>query len=369
MIQLLHLPTDYCRQTADTFFASATFLELSHIWGTLDPELASKIKFAKYHALRIAKALKAGEDPNLSNPAPESSPTQEQPPLDPNDPDVQAITGSVPSNLDIDRLQQSSVEEVPDDHDRIQHRLAQTSTLDESLHPSRAASIARPNAPDHDHNSPYAAPSHQDTDWNHYDHTDPPGGVSPIESSTLNRATSEGGGYFPKTPGDIGSVGNPSLPEAPSEIPGSPPIMDLPDPSSLPPPSSREDRLQRQPDGLNSFPTHFDPPLHIDPTDIPQYPPAHQHPSYSQAPSAPNFMPQARPRTSHPAPAPLAPQRVHARPTAPQQENSLVNYVADEEAILKAQKHARWAISALNFEDVDTAVIELRGALQSLGAS
>ena len=47
---------------------------------------------------------------------------------------------------------------------------------------------------------------------------------------------------------------------------------------------------------------------------------------------------------------------------------SQANYLTDEEAILKAQKHARWAISALNFEDVNTAVKELRGALDSLGA-
>ena len=35
---------------------------------------------------------------------------------------------------------------------------------------------------------------------------------------------------------------------------------------------------------------------------------------------------------------------------------------------MKAQKHARWAISALNFEDVKTAVKELQSALESLGA-
>ena len=33
-----------------------------------------------------------------------------------------------------------------------------------------------------------------------------------------------------------------------------------------------------------------------------------------------------------------------------------------------AQKHAKWAISALNFEDVPTAVRELRKALELLGA-
>ena len=48
--------------------------------------------------------------------------------------------------------------------------------------------------------------------------------------------------------------------------------------------------------------------------------------------------------------------------------DSRAAYATDEEAIMKAQKHARWAISALNFEDVNTAVDELRGALNALGA-
>jgi vacuolar protein sorting-associated protein VTA1 len=41
--------------------------------------------------------------------------------------------------------------------------------------------------------------------------------------------------------------------------------------------------------------------------------------------------------------------------------------VVDDEAIAKAQKHARWAISALNYEDVETAVKELKNALNTLG--
>jgi len=39
----------------------------------------------------------------------------------------------------------------------------------------------------------------------------------------------------------------------------------------------------------------------------------------------------------------------------------------DDAAMAEAQKHARWAISALNFEDVATAVKELRIALGALG--
>ncbi|KAK7725973.1 hypothetical protein SLS57_003562 [Botryosphaeria dothidea] len=82
--------------TADTFRAAATFLDLMAVWGAVDPELASKSKYAKYHALRIAKALKAGEDPNLSNPVQEPSPAAEDAPvLDPNDPEVQRINGAL----------------------------------------------------------------------------------------------------------------------------------------------------------------------------------------------------------------------------------------------------------------------------------
>jgi vacuolar protein sorting-associated protein VTA1 len=36
---------------------------------------------------------------------------------------------------------------------------------------------------------------------------------------------------------------------------------------------------------------------------------------------------------------------------------------------MAATKHAKWAISALNFEDSSTAVKELRAALQALGAA
>jgi vacuolar protein sorting-associated protein VTA1 len=39
----------------------------------------------------------------------------------------------------------------------------------------------------------------------------------------------------------------------------------------------------------------------------------------------------------------------------------------DDAAITQAQKHAKWAISALNFEDAETAVRELREAIRALG--
>jgi vacuolar protein sorting-associated protein VTA1 len=41
----------------------------------------------------------------------------------------------------------------------------------------------------------------------------------------------------------------------------------------------------------------------------------------------------------------------------------------DEKSIAEAMKHAKWAISALNFDDAATAVKELRIALRALGAN
>lgn len=40
----------------------------------------------------------------------------------------------------------------------------------------------------------------------------------------------------------------------------------------------------------------------------------------------------------------------------------------DDANVSKAEKHAKWAISALNFDDVPTAIKELRNALETLGA-
>jgi len=43
-------------------------------------------------------------------------------------------------------------------------------------------------------------------------------------------------------------------------------------------------------------------------------------------------------------------------------------HLPNEEDILRAQKHAKWAISALDYEDIDTAIKEFRQGLERLGA-
>lgn len=357
------------RQTADTFQAAATFLDLCQIWGPLDAEIASKIKFAKYHALRIAKAIKANVDPNLSNPTPEP----EELPLDPNDPDVQMLDGLGDSTKHQGGSRQPSVVEIPDEHDRLQGHMAGRSTYDESLHPSRAPSVPPQSAQAYQ-------PPHQQPAEDYY-HSAAPPEVSPLDPSNADRTMSDGGGYFPSVPDTDGRAPPTNLPHAPPEDPNSPPVV-LPNSPPLPPPNSSAagTHPSQPPSFLHSFP----PPNMDEPNISP--PSLTTMPSYGPAPpsaSAPR-LPEQRPSTPHPAPpTPIQPfslpgaplrqahpsQQTAPTPVAPPPVSDGANYLTDEEAILKAQKHARWAISALNFEDANTAVKELRGALEALGAS
>lgn len=82
---------------------------------------------------------------------------------------------------------------------------------------------------------------------------------------------------------------------------------------------------------------------------------SHPAPQLPTAPPDDFYHAATIPTTAPPRPAPAGP------PSAE------VTYITDEEAITRATKHARFAISALNFEDVRTAVKELKGALESLG--
>lgn len=333
-----------CRQTADTFSAAATFFELVNIWGPPDGETQAKIKYAKWHAVRIAKALKEGKDPNETNPKPEPQPQEGLPELDPNDPEVQDLEG-------LDKPRQATVEEVPDEQDRVEQRLAHQSSIDQSLHPSAQVSARGSPAPKFEpyprDGFPYTAV--QDDN------------VSPLEQSPpKDRNGSVGGGYFPEVPtftSETSEVPHPTA--APDDVLD----LGLPDQPSFNPSS-------RAPEDFESFP----PPALDETSSAPQDyyrgpPPSVSQPHVHHAPPVPppqQFQPppqqyQTPSQYYAPPPAPVP------QPVQPQIGNSQLN--TDDVAIAKAQKHARWAISALNFEDAETAVRELRDALKTLGAS
>jgi vacuolar protein sorting-associated protein VTA1 len=302
------------------------------------------------------KALKEGKEPNESNP--KSEPAQEEglPPLDPNDPEVQLL-GS-PTNP-----QPASVEEVPDEQDRLEARLARQSSIDQSLHPSAQVSARgspnnkAPFDPYPKDGFPYTAV--QDDN------------VSPLEPSPHARNGSVGGGYFPEVPTFTSESRDSTLPTAPPDDildlglpqqPSAPPdIQASPDFESFPPPTLPDEPVGPPPqDYYRQAPPPQPPQPHIQaPTPHVQHPPSQPHIHYASPPAQPIHNPYEAPQQLRQPPPPS----MQAPP--PIQKSQLIT---DDLAIAKAQKHARWAISALNFEDAETAVKELRAALQTLGA-
>lgn len=150
----------------------------------------------------------------------------------------------------------------------------------------------------------------------------------------------------------------PSAPEtiAPPPRPsGMPSLPDTPGSTDLGAP-----RSAHPPDGFQSFPP---------PSTIPSTPPtapSYDPSSFYHPPVAPTAAPTESSGPPFVVPNPYQPAQapVPSAPT-PGQANPPT---ADDQAIAQAQKHARWAVSALTFDDVNTAVKELKNSLRYLGA-
>ncbi|GAB7363528.1 hypothetical protein MBLNU230_g3797t1 [Neophaeotheca triangularis] len=319
------------KQTADTFQAAITFIDLMTIWGPLDQELSAKSKFAKFHAVRIVKAIMAGQDPNETNPKVEPPP--QQPTVEDGDEldvemagmenDARNASGSE-GNLDV--YHPPTVESAP-----------------ESKQPSRPGSTAPPILP-------VASPNTGTVSTNTAQ------GISPVGSAD-DRQGSIGGGYFPSVPAST-STYNTATSQQQSPDAGDTTMPFLPDqPAALSPPTAPpSDQQPFSPSDFYNTPAPQLPPSapasHPAPTERPHRPPP------EQAMAQPTPHPISQQQT--PAPAPAA--QVQGPPPPG-------GYRTDDDSTMAAQKHAKWAISALNFEDVGTAVKELRLALESLGAS
>ncbi|PHH93051.1 hypothetical protein CDD83_1753 [Cordyceps sp. RAO-2017] len=266
------------RQTADTFDAAATFFDLTHEWGAPEQEILQKIKFAKWNAARILKAIREGKDPNESNPKLAASEPPEQT-LQLDDPSVQQILSPRPLP--------ASVEDVPDAPDAPHQPLVSPPPVQEEYFPPR------PSAPP---DPPIFAPA------------DPSQGP---ESSREPPPMSPAQDFAPSAP-----------PQIPAHL---------------------------SPQSPAHLPSHFPPP----------FPPQAPSPGISSPPAWSPAQAAAPPAAAVPpaflggAPTPIVAQ------AAPTMNSRDIN---------QAQKHAKWAISALNFEDVPTAISELRNALAMLGA-
>ncbi|KAI1431786.1 Vta1 like-domain-containing protein [Xylaria sp. CBS 124048] len=348
------------QQTAITFEAAATFFQLVNIWGQPDPETQDKIKYAKWNAARILKAIKEGKDPNESNPKQEEVKPDESMALDPN-PGMQWMDPVQP--------RPATVEEVPDDGGIATHGPHSNYSL-----PTAPPPVSALNSP-----LPPTAPI--------------PDPVSPIAPPDV--PSQEPGSYFPNAPSGIdqspldlpstndmpppGSINNNSVLGPPPEIPSldtNPPSAPVPS-AYAPPggPSSPQDFYHPPPPQRPAVPSA--PPAPPAPLSPPQ-----KHYTPSQVPSAPHTYHASHSQPAMPRMAP-GPPPAHASAPAPMQQygggggggggvgnnsGSAGSYNYDDMAIAQAQKHAKWAISALNFEDVPTAVRELQAALVALGA-
>ncbi|KAF2682520.1 DUF605-domain-containing protein [Lentithecium fluviatile CBS 122367] len=343
------------KNTADTLLAASIFLEMLAIWKKdPEPEIKSKLKFAKYHAVRILKAIQAGEDPNLTNPAREPPPQAAAPAtLDPNDPEVQNIN-------------QGSA--MPPAHNPYQAYVETGPNT--SAQPSPTYSAPNVSPPPDFPSAPTGYGSHRD--------------VSPISQPSTSRkgsVVSAGGGYFPRVDVPTFTADNaaPSLPTATSNE--DEPMADAFNQSSLPT-DSQLPQAPQPPSPQNyyqnaSSPPPFQPQQSPSPHNPYQAPPqqpgfASQPPfQHSQPPAA--FQPppqqQFQYASQQPQPPQPPPQQYQQAYTHAPQALRQGPFKTDEESQMEATKHAKWAISALNFEDVDTAVKQLRLALRALGAN
>ncbi|KAH7001100.1 Vta1 like-domain-containing protein [Ilyonectria destructans] len=311
------------RQTADTFDAAATFFDLTREWGTPDPETLQKIKFAKWNAARILKAIREGKDPNESNPKP-AEPEPETP-LDPNDPDVQQLSGSAARPV--------LVEDVPDAGEPS----GLPSFVDQPPQPPIADPGYFPAAPSAPSPEPFI-PSPMSQSPTLAGPSAPPPPFQPG-----SQASTPAYGGPPQEPFHPGGFSMPQIP--PQESPQ--PMM--PSPQFAPPPlAPYAGSDPSAPPSWTTTPSIPHPAMTNPPPAIPQPP----TPNYA---ATPTFIPTPA-AAPVPAPAPVP------------MPMPIGGYTPDQKQINQAQKHAKWAISALNFEDVPTAVNELRNALALLGA-
>ncbi|KAH7122146.1 Vta1 like-domain-containing protein [Dactylonectria estremocensis] len=314
------------RQTADTFDAAATFFDLTREWGTPEPEVLQKIKFAKWNAARILKAIREGQDPNESNPKPPAE--QEEPEaspaaLDPNDPDVRQLEGSAGRPVVVEDVSDAGepsgpprfVDEPPAADQGYFPAPPQSAPSPEPFVPSpmsQSPSVTGPTAPppvdpSEQASTPYGGPPPQEPFH--------PGGGYPTSQFPLQQSP-----QIPTMPSPQ-FVGTPLAPYAGSD-PSAPPSWSTT--PSIPHPAMTNP------------------------------PPAISQPhAYNYAATPPAFTPTSAPAPTHtpvPTPMPLP----------------IGGFTPNQKEINQAQKHAKWAISALNFEDVPTAINELRSALAVL---
>lgn len=286
--------------------------------------MTERIKYSKWKAADIAKAFREGRTP-VPGPAGGLPPAEEEAPAE-------------------------NTEVTPEEAKELARELSELGTADEQgdaiVSPAQSARSATVPSSTNDEPDSYPFPQHPTTlpsappsfdEFPVADEEEQP--VTPAFPSFLNTPTT--------VPGEDGSS------SASSDLP-------LASPSFGGPLSPGADQLPHE---LPPPTPSILPPTHQTQTLAPPGPHAPSAPPAFPAavfPSAPPLPPPA-PIAASSGPPPLPPAPVAALPTAPTPTE------LDPMVIAKIQKHAKWAISALNYDDLETARKELRLALDILG--
>jgi vacuolar protein sorting-associated protein VTA1 len=353
------------RSTAKKFLAAANFLEVLHIFppsevsesasrhscplynsSDMSHQNEEKIRYAKWKAADIAKAFREGRTPMPGPPRPVQLPTP----------------------LPSDRTPASSY--MTESHPSPPHTPPAPPPPPAQHHRRRSSKSSPPRTPPREHQHLTAAPPAA-----LHDRLVSPGSWSthatpgtPAPRAGSRRASVE----TPTKPAANGKRKGvhfaPSPPPSPSRQARDVPLPDSRSGSEDGSPGHRHRDVHPSWGGLGAgAPPPPPPPLHmttVQPWAAPNVDPfVHPAPSQSRIQHPQIYRPPSPP-SYRPAPPPLPP------PLPPQQQQLSVVRQTEVELtpmlISKTQKHCRFAISALDYEDAETARRELRAALALL---
>ncbi|XP_073047908.1 protein HOMOLOG OF MAMMALIAN LYST-INTERACTING PROTEIN 5 [Primulina eburnea] len=306
--------------TAKTFYAASIFFEILNQFGELQPDLEQKQKYAAWKAADIRKAIKEGRKPVPGPPG--------------GDDDLSVPSGASSSEFDLEL--------------------------------NRSDSTIRPDPTRRDHSTSIAPDSdsspnqHLQVNFNHSPNISPqPSNVATQPSPNIPPP--------PQYPTDT----------YPSENFHQPPSNNGPD-HSIYPQTYHHQPYQQEP------PPHL--PQHYSSHDAPSYsyPNFQSYPSFAESslPTAPSHVPsyyQGSDTTYTNSPPPSSTANYHSNAqynssgingsiseTSPHKYQYDSNYQPPPEKIAEAHKAARFAVGALAFDDVVTAVEHLKKSLELL---
>ena len=305
-------------RTVHKLMAASTFLGLA--LGVFRPEdeseelkaqVREKIKFAKWHAARIVRATKNGEDPNDYVP-----------------PEVEALhraeEQAAQAERAVDAAEQEEQENIEsaegraedeeDEDEREARELLRRmhEEMDAETGPDEDDELVLPSASSHD---PASADKAENTK------SDSDEGFALPSAASHDPADEHNDGF--------------DLPSAASHDP------DVGADFSLPSASSHD------PASVNSAPA----------------PPAPRPAVAKPSPASPPSLPR---QAASVAPNNIPTTHAHSGATTAHTKAEIATILSNSEIFTKSQKHAKFAISALNYEDVTTAIRELNQALELL---